>query len=93
MNRLNEIDVEEEPQPVPTGVSPIPAARQEELKRSVLEYLNSRGYTMASFERLAQKIEPEPTIEMLRGLIAAYPTTFRSAKLKENRAGIAKRVP
>jgi hypothetical protein len=60
---------------------------------AILDYLNQRGYQMASFERLRHRIDENLTDEQLRELIKSNPGVFRPALLKGNRPGLAKLVP
>ncbi len=59
----------------------------------VLQYLNSHGFTMASFERLRERVGSHLTDAVLNHLIADQPNIFRHARIKGGKAGIAKRIP
>ena len=96
IQRLKEI--EEEPDSTSqTGTAISPATTVsvgfEEAASSILAYLSQRGFTMASFERLRDRLSLTVTDEDFERLIRAYPTTFRKAMLKGARPGVAKRVP
>lgn len=60
---------------------------------AILNYLNQRGYQMASFERLRKRVDTELTDEKLNALIDRNNTVFRRATLKGNEKGIAKIIP
>ena len=96
IQRLDEIEVEIEPKPkkptAPVG-SPTEAAKLDEVAEEILGYLNSSGYTMASFKRLQQRIKSSPRDEVFEAIIQSKPTVFRRARLKGGNPGIAKRVP
>jgi len=57
---------------------------------SILEYLNQRGYQMVSFERLIEKNVCNLDNTGFIKLIKNNSHIFRKAKLKGNKAGIAK---
>lgn len=95
-DRLKEIDVEVEaasvpdPAPIDPGISP---AQLDAAAADVMAYLNSHGFTMASFERLQDRIGSHLTAEVFDALIARRSQMFRRARIKEGKPGIAKRVP
>lgn len=97
LDRLGQIDTEDTSKPTsrpkaqksPSRASPSMDAAADE----VLQYLNSHGFTMASFERLRQRVGPHLTDAVLDTLIAERPKVFRHAQVKGGRVGIAKRVP
>ena len=73
----------------------LPAAARldlDDMSNAVVAYLNARGYVMASFDRLRQKLNPRFTNEMFNELIRSRPTMFRHAQIKGGKAGIAKRL-
>jgi hypothetical protein len=57
---------------------------------SILSYLNSRGYQMISFEMVRRRIDENLTDEKLEALIKNNSKTFRRAKLKGGKPGMAK---
>lgn len=61
--------------------------------RAILDYLNHRGYQMASFERLRSRIDESLTDDKFREIIARNPSIFRRATLRGEKPGIAKVVP
>jgi hypothetical protein len=61
--------------------------------KSILAYLNRRGYQMVSYDRLQRRIDPELTYEKLDALVEANPLIFRRATLKEGKRGLAKQIP
>lgn len=96
LQRLRDVEVERESNGEEIGTAirgDRPASAVDQVANSVLEYLNSRGFTMASLDRLKERITPTVTDEMLYELIQSRPALFRSVMLKGGRPGIAKRVP
>lgn len=96
IQRLKEIEVEKDATAEKTSKSVRSAKttpEAEETANAILEYLNSRGFTMVSFERLRERLGPQLTDRQLQDLIKNHPTVFRLARLKGGRQGIAKRVP
>ncbi len=65
-------------------------AKQEKAVELILNYLNRRGYQMASFDRLKERVDETYDKAFLEGLIASYPTIFRRARLKGGKPGLAK---
>lgn len=95
IERLQEIDVEKE---ATTRSASSPAAEQEAerldaLAGEILNYLRTRGFTMASFERLSRYIGKGADTDTFNALIASRPDMFRHARIKGGKPGIAKRVP
>ncbi len=72
------------------SASPHPSDR---LVQIILGYLNERGYQMVSFERIRQRIDPALTDIELQDLIERHSNTFRPARLKGGKPGLAKLVP
>lgn len=96
IERLDQIDVEAEaaaPKQAAGKRSPRAERTLETTADEVLGYLNSHGFTMASFERLRQRIGNHLTDEVFEELIASEPGRFRRATIKGGKPGIAKRVP
>jgi hypothetical protein len=60
---------------------------------AILNYLNQRGYQMVSYDRLRRRIDAELTDQMLNDLVDRNPQVFRHAIIKEQRPGLAKRIP
>lgn len=60
---------------------------------AILDYLNGRGYQMASFERLRTQIDGNPSDAEFKDLIARNSTIFRLATLRGGRPGVAKLIP
>lgn len=95
-DRLREVETEKDPE---SGPARSKAAAEdgtrsvETIANAVLAYLNDRGYSMASFERLRQKIDPTLTDDQFAAVIASQPDRFRHARIKGGKPGIAKRVP
>ena len=63
------------------------------LVKSILAYLNQRGYQMVSYDRLRRRIDSGLTDETLDQLVTSNPSIFRQAMLKDAKRGLAKRVP
>ena len=96
VDRLKEIEVEKDPtleQVGKAGPATQPRSELEDLESAVLSYLNSRGFSMASFERLRKAANTIATDETFRELIDSRPAVFRRAVLKGGKSGIAKRAP
>lgn len=60
---------------------------------AILQYLDRRGYQMASFERLRSRVNQDLSDEQFSQIIRDNPQTFRSATLRGDKPGIAKLVP
>ena len=58
--------------------------------KSILTYLNQRGYQMVSFSRIRRRIDEHLTDEQLRQLIEQNRSIFRPATLKGGKPGLAK---
>jgi hypothetical protein len=94
IQRLQEIDPEQsEPEVAPIKGPTEPPQDLENAANEVLEYLNRRGYTMASFERLRKHMGGGLTDAFFDDLIASRGKTFRRATIKGGKPGIAKRIP
>jgi len=96
VQRLKEIEVEKDPTTKKTSTSvrttkATPEA--EEATTAILEYLNSRGFTTVSFQRLREKLDLKLSDHQFQDLIKTQPNVFRLAMLRGGRRGIAKRVP
>lgn len=94
--RLAQIEVEaalvdEEP----AGAAPALAGRDslDLAAKGILTWLSSRGFTMASFERLREKVDTNLSDDIFKNIIATHPRTFRRAIMKGGKPGIAKRSP
>lgn len=61
--------------------------------KAILAYLNQRGYQMASFDRLCQRIGGNLTEEKLKDIVARNPTVLHFATLAGGKPGVAKVVP
>ena len=97
LDRLREIDTEEASKEPPSleADNSMPATNTtvDAAAGEVLEYLNSRGFTMVSFERLRERVGAHLTDTVLNRLITEQPRVFRHARVKGGKAAIAKRVP
>jgi len=95
LQRLQEVDVEAETAtPARKGVkSEKKAPLEPGLADEVLGYLNSHGFTMASFDRLRDRLPSKPNTSALENLLQTYPEVFRPARIKGGLLGLAKRVP
>ena len=94
VERIQEIetDTEAPPEPGPELIG-APTDPDAAHVKAILSYLNQRGYQMASFERLRQRIDENLSDTRFREIIRKNPTIFRRATLKGGKAGIAKLVP
>lgn len=96
IQRLKDIEVEKDSTKEKTSTSTRTAKatpEAEEATNAILEYLNTRGFTMVSFERLRQRIDLKLTERQFQDLIKKNSNLFRPAMLKGGKPGIAKRVP
>lgn len=59
----------------------------------IMAYLERHGFTMASFDRLRQRVVKTMSEEDLRALVDSNPTVFRHATLRDGKRGLAKVVP
>jgi hypothetical protein len=94
IRRLREIDAPEQ-QVLSTEESKAAGrARQDDgLVTEILDYFASRGFTMASFQRLSKVLPSRPNESVLKNLLQANPDIFRPARIKGGLDGLAKRVP
>lgn len=58
--------------------------------KAILAYLNQRGYQMATFERLRQRIDENLTDERFIEIIKKNNSVFRTATLNGGKPGLAK---
>ena len=96
IQRLKEIEVEKEtpPKKLTIKASPQTTARDlDDIAKEILRYLNTRGFTIASYERLRQRIDASITDDVFDAIISNQPAVFRRARIKGGKPGIAKRVP
>jgi hypothetical protein len=93
IERIREIETDDESAVAATDTTSSTAEPQESLAKSILAYLDQRGYQMASFDRLRQRIDKNLTDQDFNDLIARNQTVFRHAYLKEGKRGIAKVIP
>ncbi len=66
------------------------SARNTVARDKILAYLDSRSFRMMSFERVRQNLDTRYSNEFLEALIDEFPETFRKAKLKGNKIGLAR---
>jgi hypothetical protein len=95
LKRLEEVEMEFDT-PLAAAVSEADASARDatdQAVRDVLGYLDRHGFTMASFDRLRQRVVPDMTEDQLTDMIDKNPTVFRPARLKGAKAGLAKVVP
>lgn len=67
--------------------------QQDPTVKTILSYLNQRGYQMVSYDRIRRRIDTGLTDQVLDALVSTNPTVFRQALLKDGKRGLAKRVP
>ena len=60
------------------------------LVNSILNYLNLKGYQLASFERIQEQVDDAVTGEQLENLLERNKGVFRSVRIKGGKPGIAK---
>jgi hypothetical protein len=78
---------------IPNTLANSASSQEEGYVKSILNYLNQRGYQMASFDRIRRRIDTALTDEKLNTLIENNKSIFRHAKLKEDKKGLAKIIP
>jgi hypothetical protein len=61
--------------------------------REILAYLDKHGFTMASFERLHERVLKAMPVKAMHALVDRNSTTFRHVKLRDAKPGLAKVVP
>ena len=94
LKRLDDVEVEAEPVPIAAAEADVSARdTTDQAVRDVLGYLDRHGFTMASFDRLIQRVVPSMTEAELFGMVSKNPTVFRHARLKGGKTGLAKVVP
>jgi hypothetical protein len=104
INRLKQVEVETDSEPNSSFSAPasdnqvIDAKTIDKTATEILSYLNSKGFTMASFDRLREKIGPSLSDDVFRAIIARKSELFRRVTVKDDKSGIgksgiAKRVP
>ena len=84
-------DVEPTPSPEDAPPTASPGGLTAEARR-VLDYLNDRGFRMVSLERLKEKglVTGASDTGTLQTIIRENPRTFRHARLKGGKPGLAK---
>ena len=92
--RLRDIEVEKDStETTAAGRTPKAIAGLDDGVNAILAYLNQRGFTMASFERLRERLSLNMNDKEFSEFVKSHPTVFRLAVLKGGKRGIAKRVP
>ncbi len=92
VDRIREIETDTDGAAADDAPEALPAPQDRNVK-AILSYLDQRGYQMASFDRLKERIDENLTKDDFKQLIAENPSIFRSAKLKGGRPGLAKKIP
>ncbi len=94
IERIKEIEVDKDQDIIGPLQEPVSTASPDDiLVKSILGYLNQRGYQMASFDRIRRRIDEKITDEQLQDVIKNNSSIFRKAYLKGDKIGIAKLVP
>lgn len=103
VERIQEIEAEATPEEdKPEGIlisvpelatASSPTAVPGNTAETILDFLNQRGYQMASFEGLRKRIDGALTDENFKEVIDQNPAVFRSATLKGAKPGLAKLIP
>ena len=65
--------------------------RIEQVAGQVLGYLDARGFRMVSFERVRERVDATLTDEWLAMMVRQKADTFRAARLRGGKPGLAKR--
>ena len=63
--------------------------RRENGRDRILAYLQDKGHTRASFDRIRRSVDQSYTDGFLFAVIAQFPNDLRRSKLKEGKLGIA----
>lgn len=95
VDRLNEIQAQDEtPQIQLAAESSARSAgsksKEDKAAERILDYLNRRGFQMVSNERIRERIDPGFTDEFIDKVLKQHSDTFRPARLKGKRTGLAK---
>jgi hypothetical protein len=94
IERIREIETDATSQDDIDTAGNLPVSTQQDpLVKSILSYLNQRGYQFVSYDRIRRRIDPNLTDESLGTLVMSNPTIFRPAILKEGKLGLKKLVP
>jgi hypothetical protein len=97
IQRIREVEVEQQPPQSEVGAligaPPKETGEDEALEKKILHYLDQRGYQMASFDRLRDRIDETLTDERIDRLLDKSSAVFRRAVLKGGRPGLAKLAP
>lgn len=94
ITRIREIETEQEANALVENinVSDLSKSPNDVTLKSILSYLEQRGYQMISFERARQRINGELTDEILSQLVVKNPTVFRFATVRNGKPGLAKLI-
>lgn len=76
-----------------TAAANLTRPQQDPNVNAILNYLNQRGYQMVSYDRIRRRIDAGLDEAALDKLVDSNPTVFRHATLKDNKKGLAKRIP
>ena len=95
IERINEIETDINQQTTLTTCEPTSEQPPKEALyvTAILSYLNQRGYQAISFDRIRQRIDSSLTDIELNSIITNNSSTFRHAKLKTGKPGLAKILP
>jgi hypothetical protein len=95
VERVHEIETVSETVSVASDKEPAEATADPDQAhvKSILVYLNKRGYQMASFDRIRRRVNEHLTDEHIRKIIEKNPTIFRPTTLQGGKLGLAKLVP
>ena len=85
VERIQEIELDDEV----SQLNASPSKINKDIK-AIIEYLNQRGYTMASFDRIRKRVNENLDDDKLLKLIADNRNLFRKATLRGDRPGLAK---
>jgi hypothetical protein len=83
-------DLESDYEPPEEAIPPEQEKKVDENVTNILAYLNARGFQMVSFDKLRDKNVCNLTDNQFNKLIASNKNTFRGAKLKGGKQGVAK---
>ena len=95
--RIKDIESDADAPDRPTGLqgptttaTGIAETKEDKAANQILAYLDAKGYRMVSFQRVRRQINKTYTDAFLTQVISQNSDRFRKARLKGNKAGIAK---
>jgi hypothetical protein len=93
IERIREIEADATSQEDLAAAANIDTPQQDPTVKAILSYLTQRGYQLVSYDRIRRRIDQGLSDTILDALVDSNPDVFRHATLKDNKRGLAKRVP